>query len=221
MVLAALVASPLAGESTPALQILHPRLVEALDLLTARSPTMRAGVEDILAAGIPVRVGYVHQFNGRYDDINPASVAGVFPVGSFMPGDPVLAVDVVFFTTEMEQRALAHGYGRRQVLEDIALILAHELHGHVGPLVAAEPAVWPSPCADRDRGGRPGCAILRENRVRIDLGLAPRGVSHSQSDLGLLCAGVRRCRPMETNTHTWLAYCRQEIRLLGHVLARW
>jgi hypothetical protein len=141
-----------------------------------------------------LRVGYADAFEGRYARfVADHGGAAVFPSdGDVQPRDGTRAdaVDIVFFTADTEAAALAAGMGFEQLVEQLTLMLVHEVYGHALPLV--DRGVWPLPCEDPPFASPPwvlGCAAERENEIRADMGVPARRRYAGHTDLPFLCLG--------------------------------
>ena len=66
------------------------------------------------------------------------------------------------------------GLGERELAGDVDRILFHELYGHVVPLAATRQISGGCPDPAPGEPALSSCAIVRENRIRSELGLAPR-----------------------------------------------
>lgn len=171
--------------------LLDARLEAAYEYLIANSPSFRAGMAGVMETGLGVTIGYGTSFpDGRYEGAFEG-LAGVFPGHSLLQraGTHTDSVHVVFFTQALEEVALRdRGVPEAEIIVDLALLLAHELFGHVAPLASSGERRWPSPCRDPQASGREvGCAVQRENRIRADLGVRQRA-NYAHVDLIFVCA---------------------------------
>lgn len=172
-----------------------PRLALAYAWALARSPRFRAAMTEYSTGPrFLLRVGYADAFDGRYDRFAANhGGAAIFPAqGDVVPLDNSLAdaADIVFFTAPAELAALAAGMEFEQLIEELSLMLVHEVYGHALPLV--ERGVWPLPCPDPPFASPPwvlGCATERENEIRADMGVQVRRRYAGASDLSFLCLG--------------------------------
>jgi hypothetical protein len=172
------------------------RLELAYSWAYQRSPTFRSAMYALeRGPHFQIIVGHHTDFHGAYEEwVARSGVAGIFPHAGkpgTIPADgtPVDGVDIVFFTEPTEQAALALGFSYERIIAELAVVLVHELYGHVLPLIAT--GVWPTPCPDPG-WGRPaaelGCAGERENEIRAELGF-PARARYGAVDLPFLCAG--------------------------------
>lgn len=183
------------GPDDPAIEITSARLNDAYALLMRESPTFSQEVDSVSKVSqFRIRVGMAEDFSPTYDNVAGAEsrVAGIFVKGgAYTPtGTPLCDLDIVFFTSRVENLAIEAGYSETALVQDIAIILAHELYGHAFPL-AFMPGVprWPSPCRDPEYADMlvsPGCAGERENRIRADFGLPPR-TGYVNAPVDFLC----------------------------------
>lgn len=172
-----------------------PRLALAYAWALARSPRFREAMA-AYATGprFLLRVGYTDTFGDRYAHFAAQhGVAAVFAAyGNVQPpdGTSVDAADIVFFTAGAEAAALDAGMEFEQLVEQLTLILVHEVYGHALPLV--ERGVWPLPCEDPPFASPAwvlGCAAERENEIRADMGVPARRRYAGNTDLTFLCLG--------------------------------
>lgn len=171
------------------------RLALAYAWALARSPRFREAMTGYATGPrFLLRVGYADTFGGRYAHFTAQhGVAAVFAAdGDVQPpdGTRVDAADIVFFTAGAEAAALDAGMGFEQLVEQLTLILVHEVYGHALPLV--ERGVWPLPCDDPPFASPAwvlGCAAERENEIRADMGVPARRRYAGNTDLTFLCLG--------------------------------
>jgi hypothetical protein len=172
-----------------------PRLALAYAWALARSPKFRDAMT-AYATGprFLLRVGYADAFEDRYDRfVNNHGGAAIFAAhGDIQPrdGTSVDVADIVFFTRPAETAALSAGMEYEQLMEQLALMLVHEVYGHALPLV--ERGVWPLPCDDPPFASPPwvlGCAAERENEIRADMGVQERRRYSGYAELSFLCLG--------------------------------
>lgn len=172
-----------------------PRLALAYAWALARSPRFRTAMGDYAAGPrFGLRVGYADTFGDRYARfVDGHGGAAIFAAaGEIQPRDGTSAdaADIVFFTENAEYGALRAGMLFEQLIEQLALILIHELYGHALPL--AERGVWPLPCDDPPFSSPVwvlGCAAERENEIRADMGVPQRRRYAGATDLPFLCLG--------------------------------
>jgi hypothetical protein len=172
-----------------------PRLALAYAWALARSPRFREAMAEYSAGPrFLLRVGYAHAFGDRYTRFaaNHGGAAIFAGHGDLQPrdGTPVDAADIVFFTQDAEAIAIAGGMEFEQLVEQLSLMLVHEVYGHALPLV--ERGVWPLPCDDPPFASPPwvlGCAAERENEIRADMGVDSRRRYAGYADLSFLCMG--------------------------------
>jgi hypothetical protein len=172
-----------------------PRLALAYAWALARSPRFRDAMGEYAAGPrFLLRVGYADTFGERYIrfEANHGGAAIFAADGDIQPrdGTKVDAADIVFFTAAAESAALDAGLGFEQLIEQLSLMLVHEVYGHALPLV--ERGVWPLPCDDppfASPGWVLGCATERENEIRNDMDVPLRRRYAGYSDLSFLCLG--------------------------------
>jgi hypothetical protein len=171
------------------------RLRKAFDLVMERSPTFAAAVAAVEAGGsMRVRIGYRHQLLDAYERLSSEDrVGAAFLADSRLfnpPGTILCEVRVVFFTAPLEERLVQAGIAEEDVILDLALVLVHEVYGHLIPFTEQVVPVWPTPCRDpglRQAASATGCAVDRENAVRRELGV-PERRSYAHVDGPLVCA---------------------------------
>jgi hypothetical protein len=171
------------------------RLRKAFDLAVERSPTFAAAVAAVEASGsMRVRIGYRDQLLGAYERLAGEERAGAAFLADGRlfnpPGTILCEVRVVFFTAPLEERLVQAGIAEDDVILDLALVLVHEVFGHLIPFTEQVVPVWPTPCRDprpRQRAAATGCAVDRENTIRRELGV-PERRSYAHVDGPLVCA---------------------------------
>lgn len=171
------------------------RLQAAYDLLLARSPTFAAAVAAVETGGsMRVRIGYREQLFEAHERLLGEEGGGAALLadgdGFHPPGTILCEVRVVFFTEGLEEELVATGVSEEDVILDLAVVLVHEVFGHLIPFADQPVPVWPTPCRDpRHRWATlaTGCAVDRENVIRRELGL-PERVVYAHVDGPLLCA---------------------------------
>lgn len=176
----------------PGVHIVSPFLVEPYRRLLRNSPTFRDALLPFLDDGEHTLViGYDQDL---LDVVGPwkgnrANLAHIYP----LPGQrPNRAAVVVLGTGAIESKALQMGYDREALIEDLSVLIGHEVYGHILPVWAGEVAE----CTDQASEGLP-CSIERENRIRAEIGWTPRE-SHADVDLGFIClARPSFCRSHE------------------------
>lgn len=185
--------SPPAHEDEIRLTILDDRLRRAYEILLERSPSFRSAAELFETGPVKITIGYAESFpHDRYRG-HFTGLAAIFPGESLqLPhGEPLDSLHVVFFTRRLEQVAIGQmGVPEEEVITDLAILLAHELYGHVASLSREQSPRWPPPCRDPHwtEGGL-GCAGEAENLIRRELGISPRA-SHMKIDLLFVCVAM-------------------------------
>lgn len=171
------------------------RLEAAYQLLLDRSPTFAGAIAAVESSGmLRVRIGYRHHVMRPYErlmgeDRSAAAFLSDDPL-RYPTGNIQCHVRVVFFTDMLEEDLLRAGVPEDVVVLDLALVLAHEVFGHLVPFAEQGVTLWPSPCRDPDRRTArrtTGCAVDRENLVRRELGV-PTRPTYAHVDGPLLCA---------------------------------
>jgi hypothetical protein len=189
-------------EGTHLIFVQGERLQAAFGLLMERSPTFAGAMAAIQADNaMRMRIGYPRHVLRAHERLGGEDRGGaVFLAdgGVFQPHGTILCgVRVVVFTERLEEELLRAGVPERAVVLDLALMIAHEVFGHLVPFAEQKIPVWPTPCRDPDhrRARRiTGCAVDRENLIRQELGIAER-TSYAQVDGPLLCEVTgRSCR---------------------------
>lgn len=178
------------------------RLQAAYDLLVERSPTFAGAIAAIQTDNtMRIRIGYPRHVMPNHERLGGEDRGGaVFLAdgGIFQPHGTILCgVRVVVFTERLEEELLRAGVPEPAVVLDLALMIAHEVFGHLVPFAQQQVPVWPTPCRDPDhrRARRiTGCAVDRENLIRQELGL-PERTSYAQVDGPIPCELTgRSCR---------------------------
>jgi hypothetical protein len=178
------------------------RLQAAYDLLMERSPAFAGAVAAIQTGNaMRIRIGYPRHVMRAHERLGGEDRGGaVFLAdgGVFQPHGTILCgVRVVVFTERLEEELLRAGVPERSVVLDLALMIAHEVFGHLVPFAEQQIPVWPTPCRDPDhrRARRiTGCAVDRENLIRQELGI-PERTSYAQVEGPLFCEATgRSCR---------------------------
>jgi hypothetical protein len=178
------------------------RLEAAYGLLLERSPTFAQAVSAIEASNmVRIRVGYRDQVMETWErQFGEDRSGAVFLADGthFHPaGTIVCGVRVVFFTEGLEEELIRRGVPESAVVEDLAVMLAHEVYGHLVPFAEQGVTAWPTPCRDpAGRRGRraTGCAVDRENVIREEMGFSLR-VTYASVEGPLACELTRKsCR---------------------------
>lgn len=202
-----------ATEGTHRVFVQGDRLQAAYDLLVGRSPSFAAAMAAVESSGIlRVRIGYrQHVMRSHERLLGEERAAAVFLADAlgYSTGYPQCHVRVVVFTEALEEELLRAGVPEEAVVLDLALVLAHEVFGHLVPFAEQDVTVWPTPCRDPDRRAAwrtTGCAVDRENVIRRELGV-PERTTYARVDGPLLCAlpGQRCTRWRLTNPVRTLA----------------
>lgn len=171
------------------------RLEAAFQLLLERSPTFASAIAAIEASGmLRVRIGYRNHVMRNYERLlGEDRSAAVFLSDDplrYPTGNVQCHVRVVFFTETLEDELVWAGVPEDVLVLDLALVLAHEVFGHLVPFAEQGVTLWPTPCRDPDRARArrtTGCAVDRENVIRSELGV-PERLSYARVDGPLLCA---------------------------------
>jgi hypothetical protein len=182
-------------EAVGAVRFLDPLLHQRVLGLTHRSATWRAGLDSLRATGFRVVVASPEQVRAElpgmasYDALHLGEVVPLRDAEGGIVG-AVVTIDLP------RLRALAAQARVREevLLGDVDRILIHEIYGHVLPL--AETRRISGGCPDPGPSDPPtsSCAIVRENRIRVELGL-PERLTYDLRGLALGAAlegGTRR-----------------------------
>lgn len=168
--------------------VISEELRPSYDLLMRESKSFRAAMQQVERNGFRIVIGYQDDFEDPYPDPVFGSVAGVDPLLYDHGFDRYYGVNVVFFTRRTEAAARAVGVSQETITRELAVVLAHEIYGHVVPSVTQR--LYPSPCQDPNWEvgiHEAGCAVERENIIRAEIGfpLRPR---YLHLDLSFFCA---------------------------------
>ncbi len=182
-------------------QVSDSMLWARLDVLMRRSATLANAVEQLRARRFLTLIATSDQANEilRLDCLIGPIAADVLSETGYMAGTGEHDVVGAFIRIDVEKvRAIAR---RRVAIEDradgvhvesmiarlIDDVLIHELWGHVVPV--GESGDIRRRCSDPRPGEDPSrsCVMRRENRLRVELGLAPRA-SYGIPDIG---GGIR------------------------------
>jgi hypothetical protein len=171
------------------------RLKAAFDLLLDRSPTFAAAVVGMESSGsMRVRIGYRQQLLDAHERLLGEERGGAAFLADghvyYPPGSILCEVRVVFFTEWLEEELVRAGIAEEDVILDLAMVLVHEVFGHLIPFTNQPVPVWPTPCRDprhRRAAFETGCAVDRENVIRRELGLPERS-SYARVEGPLFCA---------------------------------
>lgn len=205
------------------------RLNRAWALLLTESPTFAEAIAAIESTGLfRIRIGYRDHLMPRNERILGEDRGGaVFMAdgNSHQPAGTILCgVRVVFFTERLESELIRAGVPEDELVRDLALVLAHEVFGHLVPFAEQPVTIWPTPCRDpvgRRARSTAGCAVERENVIRRELGADPRA-SYGHVAGPLLCAlRDRPCALPDPRNHplAGLAALRPEPVRVSTVLA--
>jgi hypothetical protein len=176
---------PVAVEEVGPLLVGDALLAQALRRVAERSSTWRAGLDTLAASGflvlvtvperaerlVPALIGYEPMHIG---EVIPMRAEGGRLVGA------VVTVDVML----LQRLALESGVPLSVALADVERVLIHEIYGHVVPLAQSRTLAGGCPDPGPGEAAESSCAIVRENRIRGELGLAPR-TGYDLSDLAL------------------------------------
>lgn len=171
------------------------RLKVAYDLLLDRSPTFAAAVAGVESSGsMRVRIGYRQQLLETHERLLDEERGGAVLLADghvyHPPGSILCEIRIIFFTESLEEELVGAGIAEQDVILDLAVVLVHEVFGHVIPFTDQPVPVWPTPCRDprgRRAGFATGCAVDRENVIRRELGL-PERITYAHVEGPLLCA---------------------------------
>lgn len=172
---------------TPNVAVISAELLPPYLLLMRQSASFRAAIEELETSGFKVLIGYHDDFEQSYPLPVLGALAQVKPLLREGRPDRFYGVHIVFYTREIAAIARAAGVANETITRELAIVLAHELYGHVVP--AALAGTYPSPCADPVwdvAGEEKGCAVERENRIRNEIGSAER-LRYRHVDLSFFC----------------------------------
>lgn len=181
---------PSSEEPSP-LHFRSPLLKEAHRYLLERSWAYREDAERILSrSDFRVEIGYRDDYAELTSDPTDAAILPVTlspAPAPFVDDRPLPTYRIVLYTSPYETLAHSNGYPRENLVRERAIILAHELYGHVFPMVDDDPGKFPGPCGDPVKGQAvlDSCAVQRENVIRRELGL-PERTTYSPRELGFL-----------------------------------
>jgi hypothetical protein len=170
------------------------RVRAAYELLLERSPTFAGALAAIEAENsMRIRIGYPEHVMPVREGLEGEQRGGAAFLagdGVFHPHGTILCdVRVVLFTERLEDELLMVGVPEEALVLDLAVMIAHEVFGHLVPFAEQPIPVWPTPCRDPDhrRARRTtGCAVDRENLIRQELSL-PERRTYAQVDGPLMC----------------------------------
>lgn len=174
-VLGAFDVATLIRESSAPVRILDDLLSRRLSLLSVRSATFRAAMDSLRASGFQVVVAQPQQ--ARRDVPGMRSYAAIH-VGEVIPlrdrGNAIVGAVVTVDVPRLEELAREVGASEAALATDVDRILIHELYGHVVPLAASRTIAGGCPDPAPGAPASSSCAMQRENRIRAELGIAPR-----------------------------------------------
>ena len=174
------------------IRVLDGLLQARMAALARQSPTWRAGLDSLRASGFEVVIAAPAQVRaelpgmGRYDARHLGEVIPIRDSAGTITG-AVVTVDL----PQLGALALEAGLGAAELAGDVDRILIHEVYGHVVPLAASRQISGGCPDPSPGESALTSCAIVRENRIRSELGLAPR-TTYDLSGLALGAALSRR-----------------------------
>lgn len=157
------------------LQALEPLFRERVLALAERSSTWRAALDTLETSDFRVVIGRPDQIRRRIPGMEyyHASHLGEVIPRRGPEGDYSSAVIMIDLARLRAMWRLT-GLPRTALLRDIDRILIHELYGHVVPLARTRELAGGCPDPGPREPARSSCAIVRENRVRAELGIEPR-----------------------------------------------
>jgi hypothetical protein len=172
------------------------RLQTIYDQLMQHSPYFRdavASIRDESVVRIHLRLGYAEDFPALERPDRSLIGAAMMPRDGRHPRwqERMDTLDIVFGTRSMEEAAFRAGLPDDTIRIEMAAILAHEIAGHLVPLVLVGKGRWPTTCADPlpfDPVSL-GCAVDVENRVRHELGL-PLRERYQHVNLRFVCLSM-------------------------------
>lgn len=170
---------PLPESPARPLLVLDPRLADRIADMERRSPKWRKALQGIREKEIPVLVGTIVQVEQwlpvlRQHAFDGAAATWIFSDEDGRPFGAAVAVNLPMLI--VRSRVLeGDGVQLRRMLD---VHLAHEIYGHLTPVVTSEDP--DHPCRlDPDRSAPPGeqrrsCVMRRENQLMVELGYEPR-----------------------------------------------
>ena len=174
------------------IRVLDGLLRQRVGALAGQSPTWRAGLDSLRASGFEVVIAAPAQVRAElpgmagYDARHLGEVIPLRDAAGTITG-AVVTVDL----PQLGALAKEAGLGAGEVAGDVDRILIHEVYGHVVPLAASRQISGGCPDPSPGESALTSCAIIRENRIRAELGLPPR-TSYDLSGLALGAALSRR-----------------------------
>lgn len=181
--------------STSSVAVISEELLPAYNFLMRQSTSFHAAIDELERIGFKVVIGYHDDFEQPYPPPLFGALAQVKPLLRGNNSRSLYGVHIVFHTREMEAGARAAGISNETITRELAIVLAHELYGHVVP--AARTATYPSPCADPSwdvAGQEMGCAVERENQIRHEIGSGERP-HYRVVDLSFFCVSNESACP--------------------------
>lgn len=177
----------------PGVHFLSHHLERVYSYLRSASPSFRAKMDQVIERqDFTIIVGYPHDFPaGTIALPMSGGIAHIEPLTSDDDPTRLWGALVVFETSHLESAALQRGYPMPRLIQDLSTILAHELYGHLVPIIESPNRRWPGPCGDiEEASGMPSCAVVKENLIRAELGLPPRQRASDLSPLGFIATSA-------------------------------
>lgn len=144
-------------------------LIGGMTLLVDCSPSFRASLDSLAVGGRMLRIATYAEVGHTAE--MAAMVPGAYARVLAARGDSVymmlVAVDVRLLAT----MTAIEGVGAADALLELAVILGHEIFGHVSPILVS--GDFNDECPDHDEDGG-SCSVSRENIIRAELGVPPR-----------------------------------------------
>jgi hypothetical protein len=153
-----------------AFRVADPHLRDALHRIDAGSAAWRTALDSVAARGGVIIVAAVRELAGVPEQFARGELAEASPV---VAADSSVSTVLVVVNVELLERMYrTAGAPRRDLQDDIARILVHEVYGHAIPYLLAGHVS--GVCADPVDTRSTGCSIERENEVRRELRLGVR-----------------------------------------------
>ncbi|MFW6193663.1 MAG: hypothetical protein ACOC83_09285, partial [Gemmatimonadota bacterium] len=162
------------------LVVLNRRLEDRIRDMAARSGTWADALRTLREHQFPVLVGSITEVEAEVPGLERYRFDGAGAAWFFADGrDRPVAAAVTINLPKLVIRNRVTGGDAEQMRRMLELHLAHELYGHVVPVVAS--GTLDHPCADDPDPSAPtreqlgSCVMQREKEVLLDLGYEVRG----------------------------------------------
>jgi hypothetical protein len=150
-------------------------LAEGMAQLAAGSATWRAALDTLAAENFAVLVATPEEARRVFAEAALGGAGELGAVGVLRDAGGRIAGAVVLIDVPRLRRLCLKANEPLATLQgDVQRLLIHELYGHVVPLARSRTEAGGCPDPGPGEPAASSCAIVRENRIRAEMGLEPR-----------------------------------------------